>query len=129
MPPDPANQPAAPCPPTLDAVLQAALRLPCSPTLLPRLSAALRSESSSTSDISAIIQIDPALASSTLRLANSAYFGGAGNAVDTVEQAILRLGAKEIYRLAALALIGRWPVTNQSGCQWEAGDFSRHALC
>jgi HD-like signal output (HDOD) protein len=89
---------------------------------------ALQSESSSTGEISNIIQIDPALASSTLRLANSAFFGG-GTPVETVEQAILRLGAKEIYRLAALALIGRWPVKNQSGCQWEPGDFSRHALC
>jgi putative nucleotidyltransferase with HDIG domain len=106
-----------------------ALRLPCSPALLPRLSEALQSESSSTDEIGKIIQIDTALASSTLRLANSAFFGGAGNAVETLEQAILRLGAKEIYRLAALALIGRWPVSNKSGCNWEPGDFSRHALC
>lgn len=121
--------PAPPRPPTLDDVCLAALRLPCSPALLPRLSEALQSESSSTGEISHIIQIDPALASATLRLANSAYFGGAGRAVETVEQAILRLGAKEIYRLAALALIGRWPVFAGSGCNWEAGDFSRHALC
>ncbi len=118
-----------PHPPTIDAVCQAALRLPCSPALLPRLSAALQNESSSTSEISKIIQIDPALASSTLRLANSAFFGGPGRSVDSVEQAILRLGAKEIYRLSALALVGRWPIKSQSGCQWEPGDFSRHALC
>lgn len=107
----------------------AALRLPCSPSLLPRLSLALQSESSSTGEISKIIQIDPTLASATLRLANSAFFGGAGRAVETLEQAILRLGAKEIYRLAALALISRWPAANNSGCQWEPGDFCRHALC
>ena len=116
-------------PPTLEEVCAAALRLPCSPALLPKLSMALQSDSSSTAEISRIIQIDPALASSTLRLANSAYFGGAGRSVDSVEQAILRLGAKEIYRLAALALVARWPVINNCGCQWEPGDFSRHALC
>lgn len=119
----------APFLPTIDDVCLEALRLPCSPALLPRLSDALQNEASSTGDISDIIQIDPALASATLRLANSAYFGGASHAVETVEQAILRLGAKEIYRLAALALVGRWPVTNQSGCEWEPSDFSRHALC
>ncbi len=107
----------------------AALRLPCSPALLPRLSAALQSESSSTDEISKLIQIDPTLAGLTLRLANSAFFGGAGRSVDSLEQAILRLGAKEIYRLAALALVSRWPVAANSGCQWEPGDFSRHALC
>jgi HD-like signal output (HDOD) protein len=120
---------ASPHPPTIEEVCLEALRLPCSPALLPRLAEALQSESSSTGEISKIIQIDPALASSTLRLANSAFFGGPGHAVETVEQAILRLGAKEIYRLAALALIGRWPVANLSGCNWEPGDFSRHALC
>jgi len=116
-------------PPTIEEVCTEALRLPCSPSLLPRLSLALQSESSSTDEISKLIQIDPTLASATLRLANSAFFGGAGRAVDSLEQAILRLGAKEIYRLAALALINRWPVHNQAGCQWEPGDFSRHALC
>jgi len=116
-------------PPTLDHVCNEALKLPCSPALLPRLSVALQSESSSTGEISKIIQIDPTLASATLRLANSAFFGGAGRSVDSVEQAILRLGAKEIYRLAALALIGRWPAGSTSAVQWEPGDFCRHALC
>jgi HD-like signal output (HDOD) protein len=121
--------PPAKQPPTIEEVCTEALRLPCSPSLLPRLSLALQSESSSTDEISKLIQIDATLASATLRLANSAFFGGAGRAVDSLEQAILRLGAREIYRLAALALISRWPVKNNAGCQWEPGDFSRHALC
>ncbi len=121
--------PEANHPPAIEDVCTAALKLPCSPSLLPRLSQALQSESSSTDQISKIIQIDPALASATIRLANSAYFGGAGRSVESVEQAIMRLGAKEIYRLAALALIGRWPATNNTGTQLEPGDFCRHALC
>ena len=121
--------PEANHPPAIEEVCTAALKLPCSPSLLPRLSEALQSESSSTEQISKIIQIDPSLASATIRLANSAYFGGAGRAVESVEQAIMRLGAKEIYRLAALALIGRWPATNNTGAQLEPGDFCRHALC
>ena len=121
--------PDATRPPTIEHVCAEALKLPCSPSLLPRLSEALQSESSSTEEISGIIQIDPALASATIRLANSAFFGGAGRSVESVEQAILRLGAKEIYRLAALALIGRWPATNNTGVQLEPGDFCRHALC
>ena len=115
-------------PPSIEEVCAEALKLPCSPSLLPRLSKALQSESSSTAEISSIIQIDPSLASATIRLANSAYFGGAGRAVESVEQAILRLGATEIYRLAALALVGRWPATNNTGAQLEPGDFCRNAL-
>jgi HD-like signal output (HDOD) protein len=59
-------------------------------------------------------------------LANSAFFGH--GTVDTLEGAIFRLGAKEIYRLAALALVGRW----SEGVQMvgrDKGDFSRHVLC
>ena len=37
-------------------------------------------------DIQAVIELDSALAASTLRLANSAYFGG--STVDTLEQAV-----------------------------------------
>jgi HD-like signal output (HDOD) protein len=121
--------PEAAHPPTIEEVCAEALKLPCSPSLLPRLSEALQSESSSTAEISKVIQIDPALASATIRLANSAFFGGAGRAVESLEQAILRLGAKEIYRLSALALVGRWPATNNTGGQLEPGDFCRHALC
>lgn len=116
-------------PPTIEQVCAEALKLPCSPSLLPRLIQALQSDSSSTEQISSIIQIDPALAASTIRLANSAFFGGAGRSVETIDQAILRLGAKEIYRLSSLALVGRWPATNNTGSQAEPGDFCRHALC
>ena len=121
--------PEANPPPSIEEVCTQALRLPCSPALLPKLSLALQSDSSSTDEIGKLIQIDATLASATLRLANSAFFGGTGRSVDSLEQAILRLGAREIYRLAALALVNRWPVPANSGCQWEPGDFSRHALC
>lgn len=113
-------------PPTLDEVCQKALRLPCSPVLLPRLVACLQSQESSADEIAAIIKVDPGLAASTLRLANSAYFGVGGNPVENVAEAVMRLGQQELYRLAALALVGRWESSVGRG---EAGDFSRHALC
>lgn len=118
---------SAPLPPTLDKVCEAALKLPCAPSLLPRLSQALQSDSSSSQDIERLITLDPSLAACTLRLANSAAMGR--GSVTTVEEAVFRLGAKEIYRLAALALVGRWEGGVQTGLRWSPGDFSRHALC
>jgi putative nucleotidyltransferase with HDIG domain len=115
-------------PPTLADVCAQALRLPCSPALLPRLSAELAKEDSSADDIEAIITLDPALAGSTLRLANSAFFSG-GRAVDELCSAIMRLGHKEIYRLAALSLTSRWMNLGVEGYGWEPGDFCRHSLC
>lgn len=113
-------------PPTLDKVCEAALKLPCAPSLLPRLSLALQSDDSSASDIERLISLDASLAAATLRLSNSAALGG--GKVATVEEAVFRLGAKEIYRLAALALVGRWESSLGPGLRWTPGDFSRHAL-
>jgi len=117
-----------PNPPSLDQVCAKALQLPCSPMLLPRLISVLSKEDSSAEELEAIIQIDPALASSTLRLANSAFFG-VGAPVDSLTEAILRLGQREIYRLAALSLAGRWMSVEVEGYRWEPGDFCRHSLC
>lgn len=114
-------------PPTLAQVCTAALQLPCSPSLLPQLGLALQSDSSSAAEIERLISLDSSLAASTLRLANSAAFGRGG--VDTLEGAIFRLGAKEIYRLAAMVLISRWESGSEKDRRWEPGDFSRHALC
>jgi HD-like signal output (HDOD) protein len=113
-------------PPTLDKVCEAALKLPCAPSLLPRLSLALQSDDSSAADIERLISLDASLAAATLRLSNSAALGG--GKVATVEEAVFRLGAKEIYRLAALALVGRWESSLGPGLRWTPGDFSRHAL-
>ena len=114
-----------PTPPTLQQVCERALRLPCSPSLLPRLALALQSDDSSAAEIERLICLDASLAAATLRLANSAAF--ARGTIDTVEAAVFRLGAKEIYRLAALVLVSRWE-SNGSNLRWEPGDFSRHAL-
>ncbi len=113
-------------PPTLDVLCERALRLPCSPAMLPRLAAALQSDEASAAQIEKLITLDASLAAATLRLANSAYFGR--GTVETVEAAVFRLGAKEIYRLAALVLVSRWG-DGAPAAGREAGDFSRHALC
>lgn len=114
-----------PSPPSLDQVCERALRLPCSPALLPRLAGVLVSADSSAEDIADLIKVDASLAASTLRLANSAYFA-AGMRAETLTDAVMRLGQRELYRLAALALVSRWETGTGRG---EAGDFCRHALC
>lgn len=118
------NSVSSSSPPTLEQVCERALRLPCSPALLPRLTAVLVSNESSADEIADIIKLDAALATATLRLANSAFF--AGVPVETITDAVVRLGQRELYRLAALALVSRWEAVSTSG---EPGDFCRHALC
>ncbi len=114
-------------PPSLDEVCTRAVCLPCAPTLLPRLVEALKSERGSAQEIESIIKLDTALAAATLRLANSAFYSGV--ALDSLGDAIIRLGEREIYRLAALALVSRWDGGQMRVLRWEPGDFSRQALC
>lgn len=112
--------------PSLEHVCERALRLPCSPALLPRLIGVLVAPDSSADEVADLIKVDSALAASTLRLANSAYFATSGK-VENVTEAVIRLGQRELYRLAALALVGRWETG--VGGRGEPGDFCRHALC
>jgi HD-like signal output (HDOD) protein len=112
-------------PPTLEQVCERALQLPCSPPMLPRLIGVLTTAESSADEIAEIIKVDAALAAATLRLANSAFFA-AGNKAETVADAVIRLGQRELYRLAALALVSRWEAVSDRGAP---GDFCRHALC
>ena len=114
--------------PTFDEVCEKALRLPCSPALLPRLIGVLENEDASIDELQEVIQIDPALASSTLRLANSAYFAAGSSTVENLGEALMRLGQKEVYRLAALSLASRWMTQKVEGYRWEAGDFCRLSL-
>jgi HD-like signal output (HDOD) protein len=113
--------------PTLDEVCAKALSLPCSPALLPRLITLLEQPHADIEDLAKLIQVDPVLASATVRMANSVFFGGE-TVADTVGQAVMRLGAKELYRLAALSMASRWMAIEVVGYRWEAGDFCRASL-
>jgi HD-like signal output (HDOD) protein len=116
-------------PPSLEAVCGQAVRLPTAPSLLPRLIAVLADPDSSAEDIEKIIELDPALAATTLRLANSAFFGG-GQSVETVGEAAMKLGQREIYKLASMALVNRWETsTEKNAYGGDPGDFCRHSVC
>ncbi|HOD46376.1 MAG TPA: HDOD domain-containing protein [Opitutaceae bacterium] len=114
--------------PTITQVCERAQRLPCSPVLLPRLIKVLEDENSSSQDVEEIICMDTALAGGTLRIANSAFFGASGRRVESIAEAVVRLGSREIYRLAALSLAGRWMSFPVGGFLWEPGDFCRRSL-
>ncbi len=114
--------------PSLSEVCAQALGLPAAPILMPRILQVLSRPDSSVYDFEEVVRLDTALAAATLRLANSAYFAAGHGRVDNLAEAIQRLGQREIYRLAALALTGRWMNTPVGGFRWEASDFCRFSL-
>lgn len=70
---------------------------------------------------------DPALGSSTLRLANSAYFTGS-QPVGSVSEAVFRLGFREVYKLAVGNLASRWFSAPIDVHGWYPGEACRRAL-
>lgn len=113
-------------PPPLELVCQKAIALPCTPILLPRLQKVLHDPHSSGDDIVAVIKMDTGLAASTLKLANSAIFAYAQ--VGSLDEAVFRLGLREIYKLAVSSLALRWLNFPVLGYGWELGDFARFSV-
>jgi HD-like signal output (HDOD) protein len=112
---------------TIEEVCRQASALPCAPRLLPRLIEAMRDPDAAADKIGSIILLDSGLAASTLRVANSAAYGREIPIAD-VTQAIVVLGGREIYRIAAAAMLARWEEMHQDLLPWSPGAFSRHSF-
>jgi len=112
---------------SIDEVCRKASSLPCAPRLLPRLIEAMRDPDAAAEKIGNIILLDSGLAASTLRVANSAAYGREMPIAD-VTQAIVVLGGREIYRIAAAAMLARWEEMHQDLLPWSPGAFSRHSF-
>ena len=115
-------------PKSIDEICELAVKLPCSPAVLPKLMAALCDNNNTAAEVERVIKLDSALAGATLRLANSAYFGGEQH-IETVSDAVITLGQKELYRLASITLLNRWEEAHAKSLPWEPGDYSRHSIC
>lgn len=91
-------------PPQLELLLR---DLPPAAAVLPRLLTLLAEPESSAEEVLELIRLDPGLAAAVLRASCSAFHGGRGRAVDSLEAAVAAIGFKETYRLVALhALAG-----------------------
>lgn len=113
----------------MQMVCEMAKNLPCSPWLLPKIVKLLDNSSANAKDLENMIIKDSGLAAAILRMANSSYFAGAMQC-ESLSDAILRLGFKELYRVTASSIAGRW-LSNEvtGGYGWEPGDLSKHSLC
>jgi HD-like signal output (HDOD) protein len=112
----------------LQTVVEMTRSIPCAPAILPRLLKLTEGTSADLSELEMLITLDTGLATSVLRTANSAYFSSSQRC-DNISDAVLRLGSKTLYRIAATTLTGRWLVHPVKGYGWEPGDLCRHSLC
>jgi HD-like signal output (HDOD) protein len=75
--------------------------LPPAPKVILKLQQMARSHSSSVDDLVALIKVERALAARILRVANSAAYN-LGEHCDSIEQAVQRIGFKEVHHLAVI---------------------------
>ena len=111
----------------LSEVIKQASALPAAPWLLPKLMEQLADPDAAADQVESLIKMDTGLASGTLRLANSAYFNNS-MPCDSLSDAIVRLGFREIYRLATTKVASAWLSNDVHGYGWEPGDLYRHSL-
>ncbi|HLP03313.1 MAG TPA: HDOD domain-containing protein [Opitutaceae bacterium] len=99
--------------PAVDTLLQPtdleayAREMPIATTVLPRLQSLLQAEDTSISDIVDLIMLDPGLAVRVVQAAGSVRFGH-GRPATSLAEALLRLGAEEVYRVTAAFALSRF---------------------
>ena len=77
---------------TLESKKNREIAIPRLPSVIPKLLQSLRDPDASAKDFVQIINKDPALSGSVLKLASSAYFNPLGSQVGSIENAVVKLG-------------------------------------
>ncbi|MGF1483046.1 MAG: HDOD domain-containing protein [Opitutales bacterium] len=88
---------------TLESLIKQTEKLLPSPQVLPRLLTVLESDDACAWDIVDLVKLDAALTTQVLALSNSAFYGFASTSTD-LEEAVNRLGFRELYKLVSLVL-------------------------
>ncbi len=92
----------------LTATLDTLEELPTLPAIIMELERLLHSDSVSMLEIAVVVEEDPAIAASVLRLANSVvYFNSMSGRIVSLRDALVRLGTREIQRLVSASAIIR----------------------
>lgn len=87
-------------PVNIDEILKKNVTLPICPHVLIRLIDVLENPNNSVGELSGTIMSDPSLTAQVLRVSNSAFFGFSRQ-ICSLDEAILRIGFKEIWTVAA----------------------------
>jgi putative nucleotidyltransferase with HDIG domain len=89
----------------LDFIARDAVKIPPYPAVALRLDALVQKNDFGLNEVSALVTSDQALAADVLRCANSTFYRR-GNEVVSVQQAITRIGAREVTRVALASALG-----------------------
>ena len=110
---------------TLEYVCDRAAELPCAPDLVPKLMRAIDDPNANDSDLAALIARDAGTAASVLRLANSASLRRTKS--ESINDAILRIGRGEVYKIVSNGLVRQWLSTPASADGWDPTETYNHS--
>jgi HD-like signal output (HDOD) protein len=108
-------------------ILRTVKDLPAMPQTVLKAREIMGNPNSSFRDISEILEMDQAIATKVLKLANSAYYGLVGN-VSSLQQASVVLGFRTLEELISMAGASGILGSELKGYQMEAGDLWQHSL-
>ncbi|GAB4269073.1 MAG: HDOD domain-containing protein [Opitutales bacterium] len=111
----------------LELFVEQIKKLPPAPQILPKLMKLLASEDSSFDEITQLVSVDLSLTAQVLRLSNSAYYGMGSKTYD-LEEAIQRIGFKEVYKLIALICSKELMDHEHETFGLEKGELWRYSL-
>lgn len=95
-----ASRSAAAATVTLEDIVKSVRNVPVAPEILPKLQSKLRDIDTDVADLAALIKLDSGLASSVLKVSNSAYYARSAN-ITSIEEAVTLIGYQETLRLVA----------------------------
>lgn len=101
--------------------------LPPAPRVVPELMKLLNEADVDSSKVVKLISYDPALTANVLRICNSAYFGGATPTTD-LQEAVTRLGFRQVYQLVAAATGAKLLVAAHPGYGLDQGELWKHSV-
>lgn len=112
---------------TLDKIVKAVKELPALSHVASKVLAITEDPDANASDLAETINLDPNLAASILKLANSAYYGFARH-ISTVTDAIVLLGFSTIKSLTIAASTYKIYNKEVSGYSLSKGEIWRHSI-
>jgi HD-like signal output (HDOD) protein len=89
-----------------EALLHVVKNLPAAPRILAQLGHLLLDPNADLSDVIQLLKHDSGLTARVIRVSNSAVYG-AGSRAGSLEEALLRVGFNEVYRLVGLAAVAQ----------------------
>ncbi len=108
-------------------ILQTAKDLPPMPQTTLKAHKIIKDPNASFEDLAAVMEMDQAIATRVLRMANSSYYGMSGN-VSSIKHASTILGLKVLEELIVMAWSTKALATRMEGYGLESGDLWQHSL-